>query len=545
MITSGPDGRAQRRSARVVLTSSLPSAIRSGLGWGAIFGVIVASAAISYTQIYTTQAKRDQLQLIFGASHAASALFGPTIALNSVAGFTVFKVVMTLMVLGAIWAVLFSTKALRGEEEAGRAELLLLGQSSRVNATTQSIVALYVALFFLWAVTAATTLLVGLRATIGFSTSASMFFALAMVSSASIFLGVGALASQVAPTRRSAASLSMVVLGLSYALRMIADSSAELQWLRWSTPLGWVEQLRPFVAPTPWPLLLIGLTSFSLCAIAIWLTTQRDVGAGLRADVATAPARLRLLRSPLGLSFRLQRASLIGWLVAVTLTGLVMGFVSHAAGEVISGSSIATLLERLGIHTTGARSYLGMASLILGVLVAFLAASLTTAVRNEEASGRVDTLVCQPVTRQQWLLGRIVIIAGSTVCAGALVGLSVWLGTVLHGGTLSLLTLLAAGLNLVAPALCLAGLGIAAFGFFPRPSTVIIYGVLGWSLVVELIGGIGSLSGSLLTTSLFHHMAPAPATSPDWTAAGVMILIGVFAAVLGTIRFSRRDLLGS
>ena len=545
MITSGPDRRAQRRSARVVLTSSLPSAIRSGLGWGAIFGVIVASAAISYTQIYTTQAKRDQLQLIFGASHAASALFGPTIALNSVAGFTVFKVVMTLMVLGAIWAVLFSTKALRGEEEAGRAELLLLGQSSRVNATTQSIVALYVALFFLWAVTAATTRLVGLRATIGFSTSASMFFALAMVSSASIFLGVGALASQVAPTRRSAASLSMVVLGLSYALRMIADSSAELQWLRWSTPLGWVEQLRPFVAPTPWPLLLIGLTSFSLCAIAIWLTTQRDVGAGLRADVATAPARLRLLRSPLGLSFRLQRASLIGWLVAVTLTGLVMGFVSHAAGEVISGSSIATLLERLGIHTTGARSYLGMASLILGVLVAFLAASLTTAVRNEEASGRVDTLVCQPVTRQQWLLGRIVIIAGSTVCAGALVGLSVWLGTVLHGGTLSLLTLLAAGLNLVAPALCLAGLGIAAFGFFPRPSTGIIYGVLGWSLVVELIGGIGSLSGSLLTTSLFHHMAPAPATSPDWTAAGVMILIGVFAAVLGTIRFSRRDLLGS
>jgi putative exporter of polyketide antibiotics len=39
-------------------------------------------------------------------------------------------------------------------------------------------------------------------------------------------------------------------------------------------------------------------------------------------------------------------------------------------------------------------------------------------------------------------------------------------------------------------------------------------------------------------------MASAPAVSPDWEANGIMVAIGVAAAVLGGLAFRRRDLQG-
>jgi len=77
---------------------------------------VVASSAISYTRIYKSQAEREHLAAAFGLNHASSALFGPAPQLQTVAGFTVFKTSMTLMVLGAIWGLLTSTRLLRGKK---------------------------------------------------------------------------------------------------------------------------------------------------------------------------------------------------------------------------------------------------------------------------------------------------------------------------------------------------------------------------------------------------------------------------------------------
>jgi putative exporter of polyketide antibiotics len=62
--------------------------------------------------------------------------------------------------------------------------------------------------------------------------------------------------------------------------------------------------------------------------------------------------------------------------------------------------------------------------------------------------------------------------------------------------------------------------------------------------MIEMVGGIGAISSSVVGTSVFHHMAPAPATAPDWVAAGVLSLIGVAAAAIGFLGLGRRDLAG-
>src|SRR4051794_21940276 len=89
--------------ATVVAGLAARNAVRSGLLWGCVFGIAIASSEISYVRIYTTAAQRNALAAAYGNSKAMSALFGPAPELQTVSGFTVFKISMTLILLGAIW----------------------------------------------------------------------------------------------------------------------------------------------------------------------------------------------------------------------------------------------------------------------------------------------------------------------------------------------------------------------------------------------------------------------------------------------------------
>jgi ABC-2 type transport system permease protein len=104
--------------------------------------------------------------------------------------------------------------------------------------------------------------------------------------------------------------------------------------------------------------------------------------------------------------------------------------------------------------------------------------------------------------------------------------------------------LLDAGVNLIAPALSILGIGVLVLGIAPRLTSVMVYGLLTWSLLVEIVGGVGAVSHWILDTSVFHQMASAPAVSPHWGTNAAMTAVGVAAASIGAVAFARRDLQG-
>jgi ABC-2 type transport system permease protein len=529
----------------VVFTQAARRAVRSGIVWGYIFGIIVASSAISYTTIYSTQADRTALATAFGSNNATAALFGPGTDLQTVGGFTVFKSYMTVMVLGALWGLLTSTRLLRGEEDAGRWDLVLTGQVTQRGATVQVFGGLGAGVAALWLVAAVITVLAGLDSKVGFSVGSSLYFALSQVTTAVMFLAVGALTSQLAPTRRQAATLGGWFLGASYVVRMVADAGVGVHGLIWLTPLGWAEELRPLTSPNPVALLPIFAFTAIVGGVAVDLSSRRDVGSGVLPDRPHAVAKLRFLTGHLGLSARLVRPTLTAWIAALGATGFVLGLIAKQAGGTISGSSVQEVFARLGATGSGAQEFLGVSFLIVAVMVGFMAAGQVTALRTEEAEGRFDNLVVQPVSRSSWLGGRLLIVVVALVAASVVTGFLAWTGTAVEGGGVSLGTLLEAGINVVPPALCLLGLGVLAFGVVPRAVSYVVYTILGWSLVVEVVGGFGSGGRWLLDTSLFHQMAAAPAVHPNWTVNGVMTGLGGVAALVGCLLFSRRDLRGA
>ena len=144
-----------------------------------------------------------------------------------------------MIIVGAIWGLLLATRLLRGEEDAGRWELLLAGRTTRRPATVQG------------------TRRAGGRAGRPVDgrprrspcgparrpTSASRSPRRCSTrppetASAAMFLAVGALAgSWPGPAGRPTGSPPPCSRS-SYLIRMIADGVSGLGWLRWASPLG-------------------------------------------------------------------------------------------------------------------------------------------------------------------------------------------------------------------------------------------------------------------------------------------------------------------
>ena len=77
-----------------------------------------------------------------------------------------------------------------------------------------------------------------------------------------------------------AIELSAAALLVALLLRVIADTSTSLQWVRWMTPLGWAEELRPFVGPQPAVVILPVLGGAALLAVAAHISRRREADRG-------------------------------------------------------------------------------------------------------------------------------------------------------------------------------------------------------------------------------------------------------------------------
>jgi ABC-2 type transport system permease protein len=537
---------SSRRPAMAVGVQIGKSALRSGGWWGIVFGLYVAIQVLAYTSAYKTPLAREQMALAYSGNVGLNALFGQAHAINTVDGYASWRLVGILGLLGAVWGMLTSTRLLRGEEEAGRYELLVAGQTTLQRAAAQALASLGAGWIALFAFTALGTVATGRAPSVGFTTGQSLYFALVLASSAAVFLALGALASQLAGTRRRALSITGAVFGVFFAVRMVGDTEPGLHWMVWLSPLGWIEQAKPLTGPRPLALLPAWLLVIAATAVAIHLSGARDLGSATLAEHNPVRPRLALLGGTAGLAVRLARPSALAWLAGIAAFSLLLGTIAESSTRDVGGdTAIEQAMARLGGHGTLVEAYLGLTFLIIALMIAFIAAGQITAIRAEEADGHLENLLVRPVGRIRWLAERLGLATALVVAAAVLAGACAWAGVAAEHGTASLGALTEAGLNIVAPALVILGLGTLTFGARPRSVPAVVYGYLAYSFLVELLGAVVKANHWLMDTAAFFHMTPAPATSPNWTSAAVMTGLGLAMAVLGAALLRRRDVRGA
>jgi len=536
-----PRARRDARSGGGPAGALVQRAIRDGRVLTVVFTYLFLVYSfvqpVGYRRVYTTTASREEFARGFGTNPGLRLLYGEPHNVATVDGYTAWRVGGVLAIAAAVFGLLAAVRALRGEEEAGRAELTLAGIVSRRTAFLSALAAIGAATLILWAAEFAGFAFGGLPL------AGSAYLALATISVIPVIAGVGAVASQLASTRRIALEIGSGAVALFFLLRVIADTVAGAGWLRWLTPLGWAEEMRPFAGPRPVVLLLPMAASALLLLVAARLGATRDIGSGLLPERGGGTS-LRLLSSPTAQALRSQRDSLIAWAGSFAVFAFILGVVSSSVSSSGIPAGVDKQIAKLGAGSiTSASGYLALIFFVyvLGISL-FVCAQLGSA-RREEAGQQLETLLALPVGRTGWLTGRLLLAAGAAVVIALLTGLLTWAGVVAGGTSVSLGQMLEAGANCLPVAALFLGVATLAYAAAPRAAAAISYGLLVLSFLWQAVGALLGAPSWLAGLTPFGHVALVPAEPFRAVDAVVMIGIGVAAAAAGLAVFRRRDLI--
>lgn len=364
-----------------------------------------------------------------------------------------------------------------------------------------------------------------------------------MASPPAMFVAVGALASQLAATRRQALRLSAVIFGLSFIIRALADSTADHVWVRKLSPMGWVEELQVLTTGHPIWFLPIVLFIIAVSALAIWLAGRRDLGDSYLKEKDGGKPNYHFLNSAGGLAVRLTGGGILGWIIALGIAAAAFGGVAKTAAQAFAASTtIQSFLGHLTASTSdNAATFLGIIFMVLITVIMVMTAGNLGGIREEEASSHLDYLLVRPVSRLGWLGSRVLMALVAILGAGAAIGIGSWAMTHAQGLDLSFSRLFLAGMNATFPALFLLGFGIFVFGFAPRLVSPASYGMVAFAFLIQFLASALNAKEWILNLSVLHHIALAPSVDPDWAKDWKVAAVGLILAILGAWAFNRRD----
>lgn len=529
-ISSGPTARLARRA--------FADGRRRTIAFGLLFAFVAYIQPVSYRHEYPDQSQRLAFARSFGDNKAIRLFYGVPHDLLTVGGYTAWRVGGILAVFAAVWGSFAAVAALRGEEDSGRSETLLALPVGRRVLDGSALSAIAASAVVLWAF-----LLVGLLAA-GLAGGGSLALAVAVIAVAPVFVGVGALASQLAATRRRALELSLGVLVLTFLIRVVADTVSGVGWLRWLSPLGWAEEIRPFAGARPWVLVLPLLATAALVLGALRIARERDIGTGLMKPADSRDPRLGLLSSPGAQAVREDLSSLAAWLIAVGWFALIVGVISRSISSAGISASLRAQFAKLGAGSIITPSgYLGFAFLLFVLAVSLFACSQIGAARTEELQGRLETVFALPVGRRRWLVERLVVAVGGILVISLAAGVLAWLGAAIVGVTVSFPRLMLASVNCVTVATLFLGIGAAAYALAPRIGAAIAYAAVTAAFLWQLFGSLLGAPSWLVRLSPFEHIGLVPDATFKPGAGAVMVLIGVACAAVAALCLGRRDIM--
>ncbi|MFK3979066.1 ABC transporter permease [Micromonospora sp. NPDC050397] len=513
--------------------------------------VLLAAFSISATnEQYPTDAER--MAILRTAVDTPALLMlraAPTGA--STGAMAMFQILAFLAVMAAFMSTLAVVRHTRQNEETGRTEMIGATVVGRQASLTAALLVTVIA----------NTVLAGLLALTlvggGEATTGALAAGVAVGAAGLVFAAVAAVAAQVAQTSRGANGLAAAVIGAAYLIRGLGDAFGEIQpsgytmtsaWPSWLSPIGWASQVRPFAGERWWVLGLSLATVVVVIAAAFALTARRDVGQGLVAPRPGRATATSVLLSPLGLAWRLQRGTLLGWAVTVAVLGLAVGSIGNAVQEGFATNERAaeTIGSLSGAGGAGdlVDSFMAAMMAIIGAMVAGYLVQALLRLRAEEASGRAEVVLATATSRLRWLTSHLVVVVSGAVVLLLLAGVSVGLVYGASTGALAeqLADLSGAAMVQLPSALILAGFVVAAFGLVPRLAVGLGWLGFTFSLVLGQLGGLLGLPAAVRDISPFSHVPALPAVEAAATPLLVMSAVALTLGVAGLALFRRRDL---
>ena len=497
------------------------------------------SALVAYQYQTTFQGSIDASGMrALAENPAVRILFGQPMALDDPGGFTVWRTGLPVLVLSSVWVLLTATRITRGEEDAGRSDLLLAGRVRMVDMVLRAAAALALA---------ASLIAVGIGAALvaaGTDATGAVVYAAAVLGVTTTFASAGVFAAQIMPTRSGAVGVTVGLLGMWLAVRMLADGVHHLAWLAWTTPFGLTALAAPYADNRAAPLVALAGLAFGFAVAGMVSAARRDVGGGLVALPTQRTPRTGLLGSVLGFAVRRTIRPTVGWAIGIAAYYLLLGaLIASILDFFDSNRRFADLAASAGFGgLNSANGFAAALFALLSVATGLYAAARLAAVIADERARRWTSVLSAPVPRNHLAYNEIAVVATGVLLLHVIAGLAIWTGTAITGAPFTVGEALTGALNSVPIALLAVGAATLAVGWLPSAVAAIGAVPVAGGFLLDVFAQSVHAPEWVENVSPYAHLGAAPNAPPDWAGLTAFVVIGAIAVAVGVAGYSRRDL---
>ena len=500
--------------------------------WIASIVALVAITAASVEGLFPTQASLDRAAAA-SRNAAIIAFNGPAQGLNTIGGEVAFQVGAVGMVVVALMSLFMIGRLTRGEEEAGRLELI---RSLPVGQHAPTVAASLVVALMNLAAGGLTSLVLIAQ---GLPIAGSLVFGASYVLLGLLFAAIALVVAQVTENTRVVYGATGALLAAAFIIRAIGDIGDGT--VSWFSPIGIAQKTRPFARERLWPFLILLAATALLVALTRALATRRDLDGGLVAPRAGRSEASPRLGSPLGLAARLQRGSLIGWSLGVLVTGVAYGTIATSVDAYVSqNKQLADLLAGPGRNLTD--SYLATSFRVVAILATGFSVQSAMRLRSEETSLHAESVLATPVSRWRWAASHLTVALLGSVVLLLVAGLAMSLSYAAIGGGVAVIPRVAVAALPYAPAMWVfVGATVALIGLVPRAS-IGSWGLLALCFVIGFLGTALHFPAWTHDASPFQRVPQLPAAHMTISPLIALTAIAAACTLLGLGALRRRDI---
>jgi len=234
-----------------------------------------------------------------------------------------------------------------------------------------------------------------------------------------------------------------------FRMRAPGDMNPDLVLLSYLSPMGLPLYTEAYISNHWWPILVMLGTTAAVTVLAFKLTSIRDIDQGL---IPAKPGRAyasSLLKTPVGLAYKLSRTAIIVWLICLFILGASYGAVLGTLDEFIASNdmyqqlilgpfgitipeglpleeAVAILRETVALAGfTLPQLFSAMINLIMGMFATVPAVLFVLKARSEENDIRAELVLATPVSRYRYFIGYVVIafVMAALVQAASAIGM--------------------------------------------------------------------------------------------------------------------------
>ena len=508
--------------------------------WLLVLIGMTCAVTVAFPNLYATS---EDITAILNTLNnpAMVAMFGPIYgADNYHFGAILSSQMLLFSLLGiAVMCILLVTRHTRKDEELGRLEVLRslpFGKDSTLGATfiVYSLVSLILGLSL--------AILLPLLNIEHVDVIGSINYGLALSVIGIYFVAITGLFAQLSQSSRGTLALSFGFLGFAYILRAYGDLSSEA--LSLISPLGLVLRVQAYVSNEWWPLIILLIQSIILMLIALILNHKRDLDSALLPTKAGRKQASKLLLSPFGLLFRLQRGSLFYWSIGIFVLGVSYGSILGDMEMFLESNE----LYRQLISNIGHTGDLVEAFTVMLIAIIAISASIPTIMslhklRQEEQQGRIEQIIGLSVSRFSLILSSLILAIVCSVWFTFIGTLGLWIaGDAVTESSLNFVSLLSSSFAYLPAITLFIGISTLLTAYLPK-WTKVVWIYLTFAFITIYFGGILQLPQWVSKLTPLGFVPQMPVEEFNLVQTLLMTIIAFILIGLGVVRYQKRDMM--